>query len=352
MAINLDIDIGDVVLAGKFKNKRTIVKKIGRDSELNQPTINDKPMMNMRIEKDMPKDKQSRITKEKEEMKKKLTTEQLKKLIAEQIEQSEQSYMVEIEAQVYGGSSAGADMQYVTVSIPRDLAKKLPFSKLEDMCVEQFYEEGGFGPDPYCESLSIDGIPVDESTDLDSMNEEDEMMKAAMEKAKGKVNPKAVMASIGNNLVMSPEERKEKNSKGLGAKMGIAEIKKIIREEIKGIMSEQILPPAEDDEMMKVAATVMMMKNSKDLNALFDKVSNSIIKHGKRIKIKLNNGDYLDDEAWRSNNSVYRKNENDGCEHILNKRLGLTAERVNGTQVKINYGTPELLKNLAYNPFQ
>ena len=37
--MKLDIKVGDVLLGGKFKNKRIVVKEIGKD-ELGQPTIN------------------------------------------------------------------------------------------------------------------------------------------------------------------------------------------------------------------------------------------------------------------------------------------------------------------------
>lgn len=63
MAIKLDIDIGDIVLGGKFKNKRVVVKTIGED-ELGQPTINGKSLLKFRIEKLMPKSKQSKKTRE------------------------------------------------------------------------------------------------------------------------------------------------------------------------------------------------------------------------------------------------------------------------------------------------
>lgn len=64
--IKLDISLGDVVLGGKWKNKRMVVKSIGKD-ELGQPTINGKNLLTMRIEKELPKDKQSKETREKEE---------------------------------------------------------------------------------------------------------------------------------------------------------------------------------------------------------------------------------------------------------------------------------------------
>lgn len=45
--INIDVDKGDTVLMGKFKNKKTIVKTIGKD-EYGMPTINDKKVVTFR----------------------------------------------------------------------------------------------------------------------------------------------------------------------------------------------------------------------------------------------------------------------------------------------------------------
>ena len=61
MKIKLDIDIGDVLLAGRYKNKRIVVKKIGKD-DLGQPTINGDPILKFRIEKHLPDDKKSKKT--------------------------------------------------------------------------------------------------------------------------------------------------------------------------------------------------------------------------------------------------------------------------------------------------
>ena len=59
--MKLDIKVGDVLLGGKFKNKRIVVKEIGTD-ELGQPTINGKPLLNFRIEKHLPDSKKSKKT--------------------------------------------------------------------------------------------------------------------------------------------------------------------------------------------------------------------------------------------------------------------------------------------------
>ena len=59
--IKLDIKKGDILLGGRFKNKRIIVKDIGVD-ENGQPTINGRPALNFRIEKLMPDDKKSKKT--------------------------------------------------------------------------------------------------------------------------------------------------------------------------------------------------------------------------------------------------------------------------------------------------
>ena len=63
-SLTLDIDVGDVVLTGKFKNRRTVVKEIGKD-EYGHPTINGKSILKFKIEKLLPKDKQSKKTQEK-----------------------------------------------------------------------------------------------------------------------------------------------------------------------------------------------------------------------------------------------------------------------------------------------
>ena len=60
-SLTLDIDVGDVVLTGKFKNRRTVVKEIGKD-EYGHPTINGKSVLKFKIEKLLPKDKQSKKT--------------------------------------------------------------------------------------------------------------------------------------------------------------------------------------------------------------------------------------------------------------------------------------------------
>ena len=57
--LDLDIDIGDVILTGRFKNKRAVVKDIGVD-DMGQPTVNGMKALNFRIEKLMPKSKWSK----------------------------------------------------------------------------------------------------------------------------------------------------------------------------------------------------------------------------------------------------------------------------------------------------
>ena len=50
--IKIPIEIGDTILTGKFKNKKTIVKKIDKN-EKGDVTINDKPLLRVRIIKEM-----------------------------------------------------------------------------------------------------------------------------------------------------------------------------------------------------------------------------------------------------------------------------------------------------------
>jgi len=59
--ILLDIELGDILLGGRYKNKRIVVKEIGID-ELGQPTINGDPILKFRIEKHLPDEKKSKKT--------------------------------------------------------------------------------------------------------------------------------------------------------------------------------------------------------------------------------------------------------------------------------------------------
>ena len=83
-AIDLDLQNGDVILTGRFKNKRTIVKDIGKD-DLGQPTVNGMKALAFRVEKLMPKDKWSAESKkESEEVNEmKITRRQLRRIIRE-----------------------------------------------------------------------------------------------------------------------------------------------------------------------------------------------------------------------------------------------------------------------------
>ena len=61
--LKLDLEPGDVILTGRFKNKRTVVKDIGTD-ERGQPTVNGMKALSFRIEKLMPEEQWSKKTKE------------------------------------------------------------------------------------------------------------------------------------------------------------------------------------------------------------------------------------------------------------------------------------------------
>ena len=65
-ALALDLEVGDVILTGRFKNKRTVVKSIGT-ADMGQPTINGMKALSFRIEKLMPKSKWSKKSLEEEE---------------------------------------------------------------------------------------------------------------------------------------------------------------------------------------------------------------------------------------------------------------------------------------------
>lgn len=80
-AIQLDVEKGDIILTGRFKNKRRVVKTIGTD-RFGQPTINGKSILKFKIEKHMPKNKMSAKTREEmNEVKRRKHMKELRKTI-------------------------------------------------------------------------------------------------------------------------------------------------------------------------------------------------------------------------------------------------------------------------------
>ena len=63
VALNLDLKVGDIVLGGRFKNKRMVVKKLETD-DIGQPTVNGRKLLAVRLEKAMPFKMQSSKTRE------------------------------------------------------------------------------------------------------------------------------------------------------------------------------------------------------------------------------------------------------------------------------------------------
>ena len=61
MAITIDVNVGDTILGGRFKNKRIKVKSIGKD-EHGMPTINGRKVVNFRI----PKSVEEKIVRDKD----------------------------------------------------------------------------------------------------------------------------------------------------------------------------------------------------------------------------------------------------------------------------------------------
>ena len=82
--IELDIDVDDVILTGKFKNKRKIVKDIGTD-EYGHPTINGVSILKIKIEKLLPKNKWSAKSRE-ESNESNESIEYIRKMLIEKIQ--------------------------------------------------------------------------------------------------------------------------------------------------------------------------------------------------------------------------------------------------------------------------
>ena len=117
--VEIDLEIGDIVLGGKFKNKRMKVKTIGVD-DLGQPTINGKSLLKFRIEKNMPREKWSSKSREEAEKKVKITEKQLRNLVKQTLnESSSRSYkMNHINAPVPVKSRASAEFARIVKGRP------------------------------------------------------------------------------------------------------------------------------------------------------------------------------------------------------------------------------------------
>jgi|TARA_R110001606_G_scaffold394547_1_gene565560 hypothetical protein len=59
--MNIDLQIGDTILTGRFKNKKIVVKEFGVDDK-GQPTVNGRPMLKFRIKKLMPGEKETPVS--------------------------------------------------------------------------------------------------------------------------------------------------------------------------------------------------------------------------------------------------------------------------------------------------
>ena len=58
--MNIDLQIGDTILTGRFKNKKIVVKEFGVDDK-GQPTVNGRPMLKFRIKKLMPGEQEKSV---------------------------------------------------------------------------------------------------------------------------------------------------------------------------------------------------------------------------------------------------------------------------------------------------
>ena len=58
--IQIPIEIGDVILTGRFKNKKVVVKEIDTN-EYGLPTINGRNILNIRIVKLIPKQEEIKL---------------------------------------------------------------------------------------------------------------------------------------------------------------------------------------------------------------------------------------------------------------------------------------------------
>jgi len=71
----------------------------------------------------------------------------------------------EVEAEVWGGNSPRADRIFVNFVLPKHEIDNMTTEGLEQLCIEKFYEDNGYGDDPFCNSLTVDGVDVQDFKD-------------------------------------------------------------------------------------------------------------------------------------------------------------------------------------------
>jgi len=98
--MNLNLSVGDIILGGRFKNKRIEVKSLGTD-ELGQPIVNkSRKLLSVRIEKLLPKKMQSFETQRREMEKKAILQETYDSAFRDELEK------IAKEPKTYAGTGA------------------------------------------------------------------------------------------------------------------------------------------------------------------------------------------------------------------------------------------------------
>ena len=105
-AIPINVKVGDIILTGRFKNKRTVVKSIGKD-KYGHPTINGKSILKFKIEKQLPVKKRSAKTRQ--ELK-----ENIKKIIKERIRQEDFEDIMQTAQLAHMGQTRRDGTPYIT----------------------------------------------------------------------------------------------------------------------------------------------------------------------------------------------------------------------------------------------
>ena len=133
--MNLDLSIGDVVLGGKFKNKRIEVKSIGED-EIGQPIINeDRKLLAVRIEKKLPEGMWSSASLAKKYKEKNMDKQAVLEEIYKLSFDKEIENIVNQKLKKYKGSK-------ISITPKRPLNKTPKKKKLIDKIIDKAFEKG------------------------------------------------------------------------------------------------------------------------------------------------------------------------------------------------------------------
>ena len=138
--MKLDLNIGDIILTGRFKNKPVEVKEFGTD-EKGQPTINGRPILKFRIKKLIPENTKMN-KKTLQQIIKEEVSSVLKKGKINELHPNFDQYYMNPKALVADKESGATDKQYKMKGWDKNIKVQEQAPKMKVYSWEKNFKEG------------------------------------------------------------------------------------------------------------------------------------------------------------------------------------------------------------------